>query len=66
MKGYEVANLTGVESVKGPGTLRSRSGPTRTRIWRRYASPGSRRPAARSRSAGTGSASGRATTSTAP
>ena len=29
-------------------------------------SPGSRSPAARSRSAGTGSASGRATTSTAP
>ena len=41
-------------------------GPTRTRIWRSYASPGSRRPAARRRSSGTGSASGRATTSTAP
>ena len=42
------------------------SGPTRTRTWPRYASPGSRSPAARSRKAGTGSASGRATRSTAP
>src|SRR5207237_148710 len=60
-----------VASGRSPSTPRPRTGrmttPTSTRSGTRsQRSPGSRTPAARSRNAGTGSCSGRATSSTAP